>query len=107
MICSRKAKGKSRSESRKNKKVCESQKGYTKSTPFKFKEAVSHIGCMNKDDWLEVEEIERCNEFQGVALSSGTGDDSDHFIVIQQVQQPSTQHMDPTLKRLADPLSDT
>ena len=51
-------------------------------TPFKFKEAVSHIGCMNKDDWLEVEEIERCNDFLGVALSSGIGDDFDHFIVI-------------------------
>jgi len=51
-------------------------------TPFKFIEAVSHIGCMNKDDWLEVEEIERCNDFLGVALSSGIGDDFDHFIVI-------------------------
>ena len=51
-------------------------------TPFKFKEAVLHIRCMNKDDWLEVEEIERCNDFLGVALSSGTGDDFDDFIVI-------------------------
>ena len=51
-------------------------------TPFKFKEAVSHIGGMNKDDCLEVEEIERCNDFLGVALSSGIGDDFDHFIVI-------------------------
>ena len=51
-------------------------------TPFKFKEAVLHIRCMNKDDWLEVEEIERCNDFLGVALSSGTGDDFDHVIVI-------------------------
>ena len=37
---------------------------------------------MNKDDWLGVEEIERCNDFLGVALSSGTGDDFDHVIVI-------------------------
>ena len=37
---------------------------------------------MNKDDWLEVEEIERCNDFLRVALSSGIGDDFDHFIVI-------------------------
>ena len=37
---------------------------------------------MNKDDWLEVKEIERCNDFLGVALSSGIGDDFDHFIVI-------------------------
>ena len=37
---------------------------------------------MNKDDCLEVEEIERCNEFLAVALSSGIGDDFYYFIVI-------------------------
>ena len=37
---------------------------------------------MNKDDCLEVEETERCNNFLGVALSSGIGDDFYYFIVI-------------------------
>ena len=36
-----------------------------------FKKAVSHIVCVNKDDCLEVEEIERCTAFLDVALSSG------------------------------------
>ena len=39
-----------------------------------FKKAVSHIVCMTKDDCLEVEEIEECTAFLGVALSSGIGD---------------------------------
>ena len=47
-----------------------------------FKKAVSHIVCMNKDDCLEVEEIERCTAFLGVALSSGIGDVFYYFIVI-------------------------
>ena len=47
-----------------------------------FKKAVSHIVCMNKDDCLEVKEIERCNDFLGVALPSGIGDDFYYFIVI-------------------------
>ena len=47
-----------------------------------FKKAVSHIVCMNKDDCIEVEEIERCNDFLGVALSSGIEDDFYYFIVI-------------------------
>ena len=47
-----------------------------------FKKAISHIVCLNKDDCLEVEEIERCNDFLGVALSSGIGDDFYFFIVI-------------------------
>ena len=39
-----------------------------------FKKAVPHIVCMNKDDCLEVQEIERFSAFLGVALSSGIGD---------------------------------
>ena len=37
---------------------------------------------MNKDNCLEVDEIERCNDFLGVALSSGIGDDFYYFLVI-------------------------
>ena len=71
--------------------MLESHKGYKKSmrqfqqhTPRLNLKRLFRIiiGCMNKDDWLEVEEIERCNDFLGVALSSGIGDDFDHFIVI-------------------------
>ena len=46
-----------------------------------FKKAVSHIVCVNKDDCLEVEEIERCTAFLDVALSSGI-DVFYYFIVI-------------------------
>ena len=37
---------------------------------------------MNKDDCLKVEEIERCDDFLGVALSSRIGDDFYYLIVI-------------------------
>ena len=37
---------------------------------------------MNKDACREVEEIERCTAFLGVALSSGIGDVFYYFIVI-------------------------
>ena len=47
-----------------------------------FKKPVLHIVCMNKDHCLEVEEIERCTTFLGVALSSGLGDVFYYFIVI-------------------------
>lgn len=40
-----------------------------------------HIGCMNKNDLLEVKELEDAT-FLGVALSSGIGDDFYYFIVI-------------------------
>ena len=42
-------------------------------TSFKFKEAVLHICCMNKNDLLEVKELEDVT-FLGVALSSGIED---------------------------------
>lgn len=50
-------------------------------TSFKFiKEAVLHIGCMNKNDLLEVKELEDAT-FLAVALSSGI-EDFDYFIAI-------------------------
>ena len=58
------------------------QEGRGEKKLLSFKKAVSHIERMNKDDCLEVEEIERCTAFLGVALSSGIGDVLDCFIII-------------------------
>ena len=30
---------------------------------YKFLETASHIGCMNKDDWLEVQKLQHCSDY--------------------------------------------
>ena len=54
-------------------------------TSYQFLEAASHIGCMTKDDWLEVQKLQHCSDYMGMTFPSGTRDDHDYYIAIVPV----------------------
>ena len=62
-------------------------------TSYQFLEAASHIGCMNKDDWLEVQKLQHCSDYMGMTFPSGTGDDYDYYIAIFPDAFQSDKHL--------------
>ena len=60
---------------------------------YQFLEAASHIGCMNKDDWLEVQKLQHCSDYMGMTFPSGTGDDYDYYIAIFPDTFQSDKHL--------------